>query len=212
MSTITRERVKDILEFGAGRIISPITDDEIMELARITLASLEAEKSILYRERNPYNGMTTGWQDLTEQEHEFIKDKASENAEFLTVYTAPPTPVIQETADREMLKRLAVILSGSDAPGEIRSLTVTARSFVERCKTLAKERDECRAAMLQSANGNSQVITDWQAEAEKLAEFYGICFVVFRNGEPPRCADPTKVWLGYDPAALQQEDKAKPKK
>ncbi|MCW1826492.1 hypothetical protein OLZ31_06460 [Enterobacter asburiae] len=43
MSTITKERVKDILEFGAGRIISPITDDEIMELARIALASLEAE-------------------------------------------------------------------------------------------------------------------------------------------------------------------------
>lgn len=44
-------------------------------------------------------------------------------------------------SDREMLKRLAVILSGSDAPGEIRSLTVTAQSFVDRCKTLAKERD-----------------------------------------------------------------------
>ncbi|WP_254797864.1 hypothetical protein [Enterobacter sp. JMULE2] len=43
MSAITRERVKDILEFGAGRIISPITDDEIMELARIALASREAE-------------------------------------------------------------------------------------------------------------------------------------------------------------------------
>ena len=62
-----------------------------------------------------------------------------------------PAQVIQETADREMLKRLAVILSGSDAPGEIRSLTVTARSFVERCKTLAQERDQCRAAMLQGA-------------------------------------------------------------
>lgn len=45
------------------------------------------------------------------------------------------------SADREMLKRLAVILSGSDAPGEIRSLTVTAQSFVDRCKTLARERD-----------------------------------------------------------------------
>lgn len=43
MTTISKERVKDILEFGAGRIISPITDDEIMELARIALASLEAE-------------------------------------------------------------------------------------------------------------------------------------------------------------------------
>ncbi|MEE9647966.1 DUF3850 domain-containing protein [Enterobacter soli] len=57
-------------------------------------------------------------------------------------------PVVPETAESEMLKRLAIILSGSDAPGEIRSLTVTAQSFVDRCKVLAKERDECRMAML----------------------------------------------------------------
>lgn len=31
----------------------------------------------LYRERNPYNGMTTGWRELTEQEYEFVKDNAS---------------------------------------------------------------------------------------------------------------------------------------
>lgn len=48
---------------------------------------------------------------------------------------------MQDSEAREMLKRLAVILSGSDAPGEIRSLTVTAQSFVDRCKTLARERD-----------------------------------------------------------------------
>lgn len=57
--------------------------------------------------------------------------------------------VALETGESEMLKRLAIILSGSDAPGEIRSLTVTAQSFVDRCKVLAKERDECRMAMLQ---------------------------------------------------------------
>ncbi|MCZ9077782.1 DUF551 domain-containing protein [Escherichia albertii] len=39
--------------------------------------------------------MTTGWQELSEQEYEFVKDNASENAEFRTVYTAPPAPVIQ---------------------------------------------------------------------------------------------------------------------
>ncbi|SAF46155.1 hypothetical protein [Enterobacter kobei] len=53
---------------------------------------------------------------------------------------------ISDSADREMLKRLAVILSGSDAPGEIRALTVTAQSFVDRCKTLAQERDVARTA------------------------------------------------------------------
>lgn len=39
----------------------------------------------------------------------------------------------------EELKRLAVIMTGSDAPGEIRALTVTARSLVQRCKALAAE-------------------------------------------------------------------------
>lgn len=67
--------------------------EEELELARIALASLEAEKSILYRERNPYNGLTTGWQELTDDEYEFIKDNAGENAEFRTVFTAPPAPL-----------------------------------------------------------------------------------------------------------------------
>lgn len=45
-----------------------------------------------------------------------------------------PTP---ESADRKMLKRLAVIMSGSDSGGEISALTVTAQSLVDRCKALA---------------------------------------------------------------------------
>lgn len=49
-----------------------------------------------------------------------------------------PTP---ESEDRRMLKRLAVIISGNDAPGEIRSLTVTAQSLVDRCKTLARDKE-----------------------------------------------------------------------
>lgn len=93
----------------------------------------------------------------------------------------PPELVSQETADREMLKRLAVILSGSDAPGEIRSLTVTARSFVERCKILAKERDECRISMLQGTDGNSPVIPDgWVACSERMPEV-GSTIMVFMD-------------------------------
>ena len=40
---------------------------------------------ILYRERNPYNGLTTGWQELTENEFSFLKENAGENAEFLAL-------------------------------------------------------------------------------------------------------------------------------
>ncbi|MEX7298778.1 hypothetical protein AB6U14_09835 [Klebsiella pneumoniae] len=47
----------------------------------------------MYRERNPYNGLTTGWQELTENEFSFLKENAGENAEFLTLYRhAQPAP------------------------------------------------------------------------------------------------------------------------
>ncbi|ELD3011405.1 DUF551 domain-containing protein [Escherichia coli] len=99
MITITKERLLTIKQwretYGPGsNVVLPAEEAE--ELARIALASLEAEKVTLYRERNPYNGMTTGWQELTEQEYEFVKDNASENAEFRTVYTAPPATVVPD--------------------------------------------------------------------------------------------------------------------
>lgn len=57
----------------------------------------------------------------------------------ILLYAVPQA--VPDSADREMLKRLAVIMSGSDSGGEIAALTVTAQSLVDRCKTLAKERD-----------------------------------------------------------------------
>jgi len=53
---------------------------------------------------------------------------------------------------------------------------------------------------------------EWVKEAERLAEMHGISFVVFRHGEQPKCADPTKVvisftdnGLGYEKAATEVE-------
>ncbi|HHW6358833.1 TPA: DUF551 domain-containing protein [Escherichia coli] len=111
MTTITKEQLisharesVSYLEDLKGRASKEGEDCKVvlemvereLELVRIALASLEAEKVTLYRERNPYNGMTTGWQELTEQEYEFVKDNASENAEFRTVYTAPPATVVPD--------------------------------------------------------------------------------------------------------------------
>ena len=42
-STITRERLSDILEFGSGRLIKPISDEEIELLASIALAAMDSE-------------------------------------------------------------------------------------------------------------------------------------------------------------------------
>ncbi|WP_335949980.1 DUF551 domain-containing protein [Klebsiella michiganensis] len=59
----------------------------------------------------------------------------------------------------------------------------------------------CRAAMLKA--GNSPVIPEgWQVEAEKLAEMHGMSFVLFRHGEAPQCADPTKVVISFTDKGL----------
>ncbi|BCT18496.1 hypothetical protein [Enterobacter asburiae] len=62
--------------------------------------------------------------------------------------------------------------------------------------------DRLYTAMLHGADGNSPVIPDWQAKAEKLAELYGVSFVVFRNGESPQCADPSKVVISFTEEGL----------
>ncbi|SWD82179.1 Eaa1 [Klebsiella pneumoniae] len=79
-SKLTRERLQEIAEDGF------LKHGESKELARMALAAMDSEPVILYRERNPYNGLTTGWHELTENEFSFLKENAGENAEFLTLY------------------------------------------------------------------------------------------------------------------------------
>ncbi|EGO8463611.1 DUF551 domain-containing protein [Escherichia coli] len=140
MTTFTdKELIKEIKE----RISSLDVRDNIERRAyEIALASLEAEKVTLYRERNPYNGMTTGWQELTEQEYEFVKDNASENAEFRTVYTAPPAPVIQADVAQTI---------------EILKQKLVECNRYNYCADAVKGvEDACHAAMLQGSQPVSQ--------------------------------------------------------
>ena len=58
-SKLTRERLQKSLKMDSKH-------GESKELARMALAEKASEPVILYRERNPYNGLTTGWQELTE--------------------------------------------------------------------------------------------------------------------------------------------------
>ncbi|VGD65659.1 hypothetical protein [Klebsiella pneumoniae] len=98
-SKLTRERIELIANFHRAMTLPP-SHDEIEELARIALAAMNGEPVILYRERNPYNGLTTGWQELTENEFSFIKENAGANAEFLTLYRhAQPAPVVPAVSD-----------------------------------------------------------------------------------------------------------------
>ena len=144
-SKLTRVRLQEIAEDGF------LKHGESKELARMALAEKASEPVILYRERNPYNGLTTGWQELTENEFSFLKENAGENAEFLTLYRhAQPAQVVPDEKDKTV--------DADDHP--------LLWSFNEGWNA-------CRAAMLQGAENtesrcsNSPVIPDGWACNDK---------------------------------------------
>lgn len=101
--------------YGPGsNVVLPA--EEAAELARIALAAMDSEPVILYRERNPYNGLTTGWQELTENEFSFLKENAGENAEFVTLYRhAQPAPVVPDDVRQALCKMDDEIIAELDA-------------------------------------------------------------------------------------------------
>ncbi|HIB0775662.1 DUF551 domain-containing protein [Klebsiella pneumoniae] len=108
-SKLTKERLLEIAEDGF------LKHGESKELARMALAEKASEPVILYRERNPYNGLTTGWQELTENEFSFLKENAGENADFLTLYRhAQPAPVVPDAYVRD--ERGRMMLNGVCEP------------------------------------------------------------------------------------------------
>ncbi|HIF4733977.1 TPA: DUF551 domain-containing protein [Klebsiella pneumoniae] len=108
-SKLTKERLLEIAEDGF------LKHGESKELARMALAEKASEPVILYRERNPYNGLTTGWQELTENEFSFLKENAGKNAEFLTLYRhAQPAPLVPGAYVRD--ERGRMMLNGVCEP------------------------------------------------------------------------------------------------
>ncbi|EPT2403921.1 hypothetical protein ACVPOJ_004256, partial [Klebsiella pneumoniae] len=98
-------------------------------------------------ERNPYNGLTTGWQELTENEFSFLKENAGENAEFLTLYRhAQPAPVIPDF--KKLARELVVNLV--DCGGLDEGVKEKYLEWVEKT---------CRAAMLATAPQEASDLT-----------------------------------------------------
>lgn len=227
MSAITKQWLQQkIAEMEAARDEIPFGLDEddgnTLAALRIALASLEAKS------RKLFTCSGCGAEGLDEP----LESKCHCNEDGAhwvesVVYTAPPAPV----SVPEPIKR-------NDADGW---WMYKGRRVGGGCaEWYNRALDDCRAAMLQGADGtligegtrnhpednldmvdhscdanekgNLPVIPDWQTQAEKMAELYGSSFVLFRNGESPQCADPTKViisftdeGLGHGSAAPQQE-------
>ena len=89
MKSVTIENVKariaELEKIASHGELSLRGEFELACLRQL-VAAMDSEPVILYRERNPYNGLTTGWQELTENELLFLKENAGENAEFLKLY------------------------------------------------------------------------------------------------------------------------------
>ena len=116
-SKFTREELLNIIE------TDHVQCGEASALARMALAAMDSEPVILYRERNPYNGLTTGWQELTENEFSFIKENAGENAEFLTLYRhAQPAPVVPQDVLEALQKVARIRLDMNDFDGDRRGI------------------------------------------------------------------------------------------
>ncbi|HCB3718331.1 TPA: DUF551 domain-containing protein [Klebsiella aerogenes] len=171
-STITRERLEELAAGQSGFNLRIATHEESQELACMALAAMDSESVILYRERNPYNGLTTGWQELTENELSFLKENAGENAEFLTLYRhAQPAPVVPEDVSGPLAhayKELTpTFMRNHITVFERYGIAPNDSSTVIQALRIALDGIERRAAMLQAkpvtaANklGNSPVIPD----------------------------------------------------
>lgn len=129
----------------------------------------DSEPVILYRERNPYNGLTTGWQELTENELSFLKENAGENAEFLKLYRHAQQPVVPEEITSASAPEVFEIAAEAERLG----LRGTYASY-------AVGWNACRAAMLQAepvttANklGNSPVIPDGYVMVPEILDYQG---------------------------------------
>lgn len=192
---LSRERLEELKIFITAFLTDPAHDDEsknslTADVFRLALAGMDSEPVAFVRE---------GYGLCYFRPPREYGLKIGDN-----LYAAPPAPV----AVPDDLLHMA-----ADAIEDLLGNT-------DRSSSAAAWYDlpgKLRAAMQSFGNSEQLVsprykLTDgWISEAKNLADLHGLSFVVFRKGEEPQCADPSKVnisftdeGLGY-PAAPEQE-------
>ena len=152
MSTITRELAKlfrkitnsEIDAEGNAHVVLSPADSLLINNARIALASLEAEPvAWAHRLINKRNGVVHPWvygsAEACPSEGDIF------NIEVMPLYTAPPAPV----AVPECFKRLLHHAYGMTMGHDWNKGTMAGHHRAKLCQAV----DECRAAMLQGADG-----------------------------------------------------------
>lgn len=206
MSTITREQLRErarekvkSLEFAVTQAAfsdSRAELEEELELARIALASLEAEP-VGFIVRNKETGQFGSWMH---SKADWFKD---DGYEVLNAYIAPPAPVsvpderyqhLSELyhAMEKRLFKLAQRIKGSSFDKYAHS-TSQAIDVLESA-LFGESTDACLAAMLQGADGNSLVVPDgWvMVPVEPTTEMQSAAASAIRFETTPI----NKLWTG----------------
>ncbi|GAB7413415.1 hypothetical protein [Enterobacter asburiae] len=175
MSTITRERVANLLQFNSegSDCQSNAEQWEVHELARIALASLEAD-AVAYVDPFAFHNFSVyraGETDNKRMGREWMW--ANPDAGLIPVYTAPPAPVsVPDIAGKllDILDRHTIELGWGEKPITLAEL-VTSRDGDE-------ELNAGRAAMLQGAeqqNRQQNIPENIPATQFKpVADLYGL--------------------------------------
>ena len=212
MSTITKQAVQAVADLKAGYTLGHADVAILNELARIALASLEAEAVCVIDQSN-LDYLKSG------ADADVWPASRKEMGDVLLYRTAPPAPVsVPEGALKMLLPDVEKSEFWFEHDGKI---------LFEGVKFNNAVFEACRAAMLQGADGNSPVIPDgWVACSERMPE-EGSKVIVFRpraseSNDPPVKAATYKggreYYHGFDcycepthwmpmPAAPQQEVK-----
>lgn len=160
MSTITRERIAELANFkpSGANSVNSATREEWQALARIALASLEAEAVAWTDEQELRDVEKFGCAYL------FTVNPITPNADprrVIKLYTAPPAPASVPDIKWPEDKFCPAEYAGSQLWEE----TEIWNKAIDACKAAF------RAAMLQGADGNSPVIHgDWVACSERMPE------------------------------------------
>ena len=151
MSTITKEQAQSVSDLKAGYTLGHADVTILNELARIALASLEAEPAIHRWRRvtaEPYGPYPWHYGNF------ICFSKPVDGIEDEYYYTAPPAPVsVPDMATPKSMRAIFCQLDDSE------------------CAIAADVWNACRAAMLQGAAGNSPAIPDrWIPVSERMPE------------------------------------------
>ncbi|EPF0143803.1 DUF551 domain-containing protein [Enterobacter hormaechei] len=200
MSTITRERIEEILN---NPLKGGLTRGEQMELARIALASLEAEP--------------VGYFGRFDADDEDLIDQCSPNINgAFPLFTSPPAPVsvpderyqhLSELyhAQEKRLFKLAQRIKGPSfdkyAYSPSQAIDVLESAIFGECE------DDCRAAMLQGAEPvttANKLPDGWVACSERMPEVRKPVYIFHPDYGVDQC-----VWYDHQEGAFVWGDETR---